>query len=644
MKYLIRFDNVSLSFGTYPILKNAEFSIESGERVCLVGHNGAGKTSMLRLLNNEIEPDSGEIRRPNHVVLSHLKQYLPIRKNMTVQDYVEEGLSLIRNLREKYRECSEKLNNSQNLSQLEILYSIIDTHGGWNIEQQIAKVCAELDLDPSETIDNLSGGWRRRAALARSLVSNPDVLLLDEPTNHLDLGSIEWLEDKIHKIPGAVLFITHDRKFLQKLATRIVQIDRGRITSWPGNYQKYLLKRKKNLSEEMSKNKEFDRKLADEESWYRQGTKARRARNEGRVRALIEMREKKEARIPLVNDVKIHIEEAEPSGKRVIEAHKICYRVGERILINDLTLRIMRGDRIGLVGNNGVGKSTLLNILLEKLSPDHGYVKTGVNIKLGYFDQHREEIDINKTVFEIVGDGKDYITSNGKSRHVIGYLRGFLFSPKRSMTPVGALSGGERNRLLLARLFTKPTNLLVLDEPTNDLDIETLEVLEQQISNYDGTLIVVSHDRQFLDNVVNRIFVFESNGKIRSYVGNYSDWLERGIGLDQRDTDKKISKTSNNFKQSPIKHKKNVKLSYKLQRELDKLPIVIDILENEIAILQDQIMAPAFYEQSYTDTKPILDKALAKQNALNQALDRWVELEDLQHSLATGENQTSNPS
>ncbi|MBL10488.1 MAG: ABC transporter ATP-binding protein [Acidiferrobacteraceae bacterium] len=644
MKYLIRFDNVSLSFGTYPILKNAEFSIEAGERVCLVGHNGAGKTSMLRLLNNEIEPDSGEIRRPNNIVLSHLKQHLPIRKNMTVQDYVEEGLSLIRSLRDKYRECSEKLNIPQNLAQSEILYSIIDAHGGWNIEQQIAKVCAELGLDPSEGIDNLSGGWRRRAALARSLVCNPDVLLLDEPTNHLDLGSIEWLEDKIHKIPGAVLFITHDRKFLQKLATRIVQIDRGQITSWPGNYQKYLVKRKKSLSEEASKNKEFDRKLADEESWYRQGTKARRARNEGRVRALMEMRKKKEERIPLAHDVKIHIEEAAPSGKRVIETHKICYRVGERTLIHDLTLRIMRGDRVGLVGNNGVGKSTLLNILLEKIAPDHGFVKTGVNIQLGYFDQHREELDVKKTVFEIVGDGKDYITSNGKSRHVIGYLRGFLFSPKRSMTPVGALSGGERNRLLLARLFTKPTNLLVLDEPTNDLDIETLEVLEQQISDYDGTLIVVSHDRQFLDNVVNRIFVFESNGQIRPYIGNYSDWLERGIDLDQRDASKKISKTSNDFNRSSIKHKKKMKLSYKLQRELDKLPIVIDILENEIAILQDQIMTPAFYEQSYTDTKPILDKALEKQTALDQALDRWTELEELQHSLAVSQDQTGNSS
>ena len=636
MKYLIGFENISLSFGIYPILKNAQFSLEPGERVCLIGHNGAGKTSMFRLLNNEIEPDSGQIRKPNNIVLSHLKQYLPVRKNVAVKDYVEEGLSHVRNLLDKYKECSKALNDSQDFTQLEALYSVIDAHGGWNIEHQISKVCAELDLDPLETIDNLSGGWRRRAALAKSLVCNPDILLLDEPTNHLDLGSIEWLEDKINKIPGAVLFITHDRKFLQRLATRIVQIDRGQITSWPGNYHKYLVKRKKKLSEEISKNKEFDRKLADEENWYQQGTKARRARNEGRVRALLEMREQKEERIPLAHDVRMHIEEAEPSGKRVIETHKISYRVGGRTLINDLSLRIMRGDRVGLVGNNGVGKSTLLNILLEKIIPDNGRVKTGVNIKLGYFDQHREELDIKKTVFEIVGEGKDYITSNGKSRHVIGYLRGFLFSPKRSMTPVEALSGGERNRLLLARLFIKPTNLLVLDEPTNDLDIETLEALEQKISQYNGTLIVVSHDRQFLDNVVNRIVVFESNGKVKSYIGNYSDWLERGIDLGQRDIRKKNIKASKNFDQPIKNHKKKSKLSYKLQRELDELPIIIDTLENELAILQNQILKPEFYEQSYIDTKPIVEKELAKQSELNKALDRWAELEDLQHSLATG--------
>jgi len=630
---LVRFDAVSLAFGAQALLRETDFSIESGERVCLIGRNGAGKTSMLRLITGELEPDQGEIRRPENLVVSQLEQTLSQEEDCTVTVFIEGGISSIQTLCKEYQRRSQLELDSEGLRELEKLHAHIDTHGGWNIRQRVDTVCSELELPPDERLGDLSGGWRRRVALARALVSNPDLLLLDEPTNHLDLGTIEWLETRARNYPGAVLFITHDRAFLHHLATRIVEIDRGKLRSWPGDYRRYLRDKNKAIGEEKRANAEFDRKLADEESWIRQGIKARRTRNEGRVRALAAMRETRAQRIPRDAAARIHIEEAERSGKKVLEVKNLCYGYGATPLIQGFSIRIMRGDRIGLVGNNGVGKSTLLHLLLGEREPQGGSIKHGINLKAGYFDQHRRELDLDKTVAEVVGDGKDYVLLDGKPRHVVGYLRGFLFSSKRAMTPIRALSGGERNRILLARLFTRPTNLLVLDEPTNDLDVETLEVLEAKIAEFRGTLIVVSHDREFLDQVVNRILVFEADGEIREYVGGYSDWIRRGRQL--ATADDPLAKKTGRPATSETNRRRKVpaKLTYKLQRELDCLPVMIESLETEVASLEAEIAAPDFYDRPFEETRPVLDDMLSKQTALDAAVDRWADLEEMQSSL-----------
>ena len=473
---LIRFDAVSLKFGAHALLRETDFMIDAGERVCLIGRNGAGKTSMLRLVTGEVEPDSGEINMPSVIGISQLEQALPRDLHQQVTEFVAGGLDTIQSLCREYRERSQQALDAAGLRELQLLQDQIETHGGWNVEQQVKTVCSELDLPTDRSLSELSGGWCRRVCLARALVSRPDLLLLDEPTNHLDLDTIEWLERRLNNFMGALLFITHDRSFLQNVATRIVEIDRGKLRSWPGDYRRYLFDKEQSLSEEQRSNSEFDKKLAEEEAWIRQGIKARRRRNEGRVRSLIGMRRERAERVVPEGKVRIHIEDSERSGKKIIEARRVCYGYGDTRLVDDFSMRILRGDRIGVVGNNGVGKSTLLRILTGELQPQSGSIKWGVNIEVGYFDQHRRSLDPKKTVAEVVGEGKDYIELGGNRRHVIGYLRGFLFTAKRAMTPVGALSGGERNRVILAHLFTQPSNLLVLDEPTNDLDVETLEV------------------------------------------------------------------------------------------------------------------------------------------------------------------------
>jgi len=467
--------------------------------------------------------------------------------------------------------------------------------------------------------------------LGKALVSNPDLLLLDEPTNHLDISTIEWLEHRVRSFQGSVIFITHDRNFLQRLATRIVEIDRGHLVSWPGNYQNYLTLKEQALEEEESRNALFDKKLAEEETWIRQGVKARRTRNEGRVRSLQAMRQNRAQRVNVQGKAKITVETAENSGRKVIEARSVYHGYGNEQLINNFKIKIMRGDRIGLIGNNGVGKSTLLKILLGQIEPDEGSVKLGTNIEIGYFDQIRRELDTSKTIAENVGDGKEYIRINGKERHIIGYLRNFLFSPKRAMTPVSALSGGECNRVLLAKLFTRPTNLLVLDEPTNDLDVEMLEVLEEQLVEYQGTLIIVSHDREFLDNVVTSVLVFEEDGKIEEYIGGYSDWVKRGKHLKIADTlDHPSGHLVDHETTSTTAAKKPaVKLSYKFQRELDSLPGLIDQLEQDIALLEEQTADPDFFNRPFTETQPVLDKLAEKQQTLDTAAERWVELEEM---------------
>ena len=584
---LIRIDDISIEFGDVPLLINAQLTVESGERICLIGRNGAGKSTLLKILTGQIKPDHGEIHFRRHLRISQLEQALPGDLERNVADVVREGLADQQSLINRFYHQSQQSPDKQGMQAMEDLQAEIDAGGGWQVDKQVETIISQLELPAHKTLAELSGGWRRRVALGKALVSNPDLLLLDEPTNHLDISTIEWLEHRVRSFQGAVIFITHDRNFLQRLATRIVEIDRGHLVSWPGNYQNYLTLKEQALEEEESRNALFDKKLAEEETWIRQGVKARRTRNEGRVRSLQAMRQNRAQRVNVQGKAKITVETAENSGRKVIEARSVCHGYGNEQLIDNFKIKIMRGDRIGLIGNNGVGKSTLLKILLGQIEPDEGSVKLGTNIEIGYFDQIRRELDTSKTIAENVGDGKEYIRINGKERHIIGYLRNFLFSPKRAMTPVSALSGGECNRVLLAKLFTRPTNLLVLDEPTNDLDVEMLEVLEEQLVEYQGTLIIVSHDREFLDNVVTSVLVFEEDGKIEEYIGGYSDWVKRGKHLKIADTlDHPSGHLVDHETTSTAAAKKPaVKLSYKFQRELDSLPGLIDQLEQDIALL-----------------------------------------------------------
>ena len=632
---LLRFDEISLEFGDQKILTEADLAIEPGERVCLIGRNGAGKSTTLKLISGELEPDRGEITRRGDLVTSQLAQTLPEAMDMPVRDVVRTGLVEIEALLEEYKRRSALDLDRAGIQELEALHAKIDAHEGWHIEQRVDTVITDLNLPATKKMNELSGGWRRRVALAKALVQKPDLLLLDEPTNHLDIATIKWLEDRVYSYPGAVLFITHDRAFLQRLATRIVEIDRGQLTSWPGNYDDYLRRKEQALEAESTANARFDKKLEEEEAWIRQGIKARRTRNEGRARALMKMREKRAQRVSRDAKARIYIEEAEQSGRKVIRAKNVSYNYGSEPLIEGFSIKIMRGDRIGLIGNNGVGKTTLLRLLLGQLEPQTGTLKHGTNLEIGYFDQLRQALELDKSVAYNVGEGRTYIKLNGKDRHVVGYLKGFLFSPKRSQMPVKALSGGERNRVILAKLFTRPANLLVLDEPTNDLDIETLEVLEEKLTEYSGTLIVVSHDREFLDNVVTSTIVFEEDGRIQEYVGGYSDWVRQGRQLAVTDNPYAAEARKREAAERR-RQKKATKLSYKDQRELDSLPQEIEGIETRIAELQDAIADPAFYKQEQETVQATLQQLADNEALLEQRVTRWDELERLSDSLQAG--------
>ena len=628
---LIRFDKVSLRFGDQMILTEADLAIEPDERVCLIGRNGAGKSTTFKLITGEIEADSGEIVPRSGLVVSQLAQSLPDAMDHGVREVVKSGLTGIQALLDEYRRRSREELDRAGLRKLEELHRQIDTHGGWHIEQRIDATISELSLPADKKMHELSGGWRRRVALARALVQKPDLLLLDEPTNHLDIVTIKWLENIVRSYDGSVLFITHDRAFLKRLATRIVEIDRGKLTSWPGDFGNYLRRKEESIEVESRANARFDKKLDQEEIWIRQGIKARRTRNEGRVRALMQMREERAKRLSPEHGARIHIGEAEQSGRKVIRAKNVSFRFDDGPLIENFSIKIMRGDRIGILGNNGVGKTTLLRLLLGDIEPLSGTIKHGTNLEVGYFDQLRETLNENKSVADNVGDGRTYIKLNGKDRHIVGYLKGFLFSPKRSMMPVKALSGGERNRVILAKLFTKAANLLILDEPTNDLDMETLEVLEERLTNYSGTLIIVSHDREFMDNVVTSTIVFEENGEVREYVGGYSDWLRHGKTLAEVDDPNIDSGVESTPAESQAKQKPK-KLSYNEQRELDQLPQQIEKLETKVDSLLEKISASDFYSQDHDETGPVLQEFTNSQQALDLALERWTELEDQQQS------------
>ena len=635
---LIRLEDVSIEFGDNPLLREANLAIESQERICLIGRNGAGKTTLLNIITGAIEADKGIVHRKDQLRISQLEQNLPKARDITVFEVIREGLSELRELIAAFEALTQiEAPDRAQTQQMERLQSSIDAAGGWHIDKQVETIISQLGLPAEKTLAQLSGGWRRRVALGKALVSKPDLLLLDEPTNHLDIATIEWLEHTVRGYRGSVIFITHDREFLQKIATRIVEIDRGQLLSWPGNYRDFLKLKEQALQDEATRNALFDKRLAEEEKWIRQGIKARRTRNEGRVRALQAMRNERAQRIKRQGKATISVEQAEQSGRKVCEARSISHGFDGDALIKNFKLKIIRGDRIGLIGNNGVGKSTLLKILLGKIAPDQGSVKLGTNLLLGYFDQVARELDEDKSIAENVGLGREYISINGKERHIISYLQGFLFSPKRAMTPVKALSGGERNRVSLAKLFTTPCNLLVMDEPTNDLDIEMLEVLEEKLVEYQGSLIIVSHDREFLDNVVTSILVFEEDGSIQEYVGGYSDWLKRGKKLRISDTVDGVTDTTmqpaaaDNQTEATqnLASPRTVKLSYKLQRELDALPAKIESLETELAALQAQLEDPDFYSKPYEQTQPILDAVTQTQQALDESTQRWMELEDM---------------
>jgi len=637
MSTLLTFEDVSLEFGEVVILRHANFTLSDGERVCLIGRNGAGKSTMLKLAAGTQLPDHGAIKRKSDLLVAQLAQTLPEALDRTVREFVADGLARVSAHIAAYEALAAGHPDAAQIRQMEQLQRQIEAHGGWHVAQRVAQVLSELDLPGEKRLADLSGGWRRRAALAQALVSQPDLLLLDEPTNHLDLSTITWLENRVMGFGGSVLFITHDRAFLKRLATRIIEIDRGRLTDWPGDYATYLANKAKALEDEARANELFDKKLEQEEAWIRQGIKARRTRNEGRVRALEAMREQAAARIKPLAAPRMQVSEADASSRKVIEARNLVHGYGGEPVIDGVSLKILRGDRIGLVGNNGVGKSTLLKILLGEIEPEGGSVKLAQNLEIGYFDQMRRDLDPEKTVADIVGDGRDYVSVDGKERHVIGYLKGFLFDAERAKTPVKALSGGECNRVILARLFTRPSNLLVLDEPTNDLDVETLDVLEEKLCEYAGTLIVVSHDRAFMDAVVNTVLVFEEGRRIVQYAGGYSDWVARGRQLAETDN-------PNRQKAKPVAPpapatdmppaapppRTGGKLSFKLKHELEQLPTRIDTLESEIAALVAESNDPGFYQRPHTATQPVLAALADKQRSLDELIARWAELEAMQ--------------
>lgn len=634
---LINLTNAYLSFSDAPLLDHIDMSIEANERVCLVGRNGAGKSTLLKVLNKEVPLDEGQIIYENNVVVSRLQQDPPRDIQGNVFDFVAEGLKEQAQLLRDYYDLSHRIEqdpSESNLAKLAKLQEQLDQQNGWQLDNRIRNVISSLSLDGDVLLSSLSGGWLRKAALAKALVCQPTVLLLDEPTNHLDIETIKWLEEFLKSFNGSIVFISHDRSFIRQMATRIIDLDRGKVASWGGDYDSYLVGKEEALRVEELQNAEFDKKLAQEEVWIRQGIKARRTRNEGRVRALKAMRQEHSQRRQVMGSAKMQIEEALRSGKIVFELDNVSYQVADKLLVNDFTVQVLRGDKIALIGPNGIGKTTLLKLMLGNLQPTSGSVHCGTKLEVAYFDQYRLELDPEKTVMDNLAEGKQEVMVNGRSRHVLGYLQDFLFPPKRARTPVRALSGGERNRLLLAKLFLKPSNLLVLDEPTNDLDIETLELLEELVNDYQGTVLLVSHDRQFVDNVVTQCWFFEEQGHIGIYAGGYTDALQqqqqaKPVSVNKNSAPVKKDEKAVTAQANVPEAKKKVKLSYHEQRELAQLPSQIEQLELAIADLQAQIGHSDFFNQPHEVTSPILTDLANKEAELEAVFARWEALESL---------------
>ncbi|MGQ0794524.1 MAG: ATP-binding cassette domain-containing protein [Deltaproteobacteria bacterium] len=632
---LVNLREVSIGFGSAPVLERVNLQIGIRERACVLGRNGAGKSTLMRLINREIKPDRGDIIFGEGVNIAYLPQEVPHDIQGSVLDVVMSGLGREGELLAKYQQISARLGGERGtslLNQLDGIGRTLDAAGGWQIKQQADKVISRMELNAEAEFRNLSAGMKRRALLAKGLVSEPRVLLLDEPTNHLDIEAIGWLEEFLLGFEGTVLFVTHDRAFLRKLATRIIEVDRGRLTSWQCDYDTYVRRKEAELEAEAREWELFDKKLVQEEAWVRRGVKARRTRNEGRVRELKKMREERRMRRELSGSVRIQAQEARRSGKLVIEAEGVRFGYGDSAVIEDFSIAVMRGDKIGIIGPNGSGKTTLLNIMLANLPPDKGHLRHGTHLEVAYYDQLREQLDEDKTVAENVGRGSNTITINGNPIHILGYLQNFLFSPDRARTPVGALSGGERNRLLLARLFTKPSNVLVMDEPTNDLDAETLELLEELVQDYAGTVLLVSHDREFLNNVATSTLVFEGGGKITEYVGGYDDWLrQRAASADSQAEDRKAARAQ---PIAVVRKERARKMNFRQRQELDALPLRIETLEAEQRDLYANMSNPEFYRE---DRAANIERAKARLDTIEQeitsAYERWETLEELKASV-----------
>ena len=585
---LLSMQDVKLGFGGPLLLDGLDLQIEEGERVCLLGRNGAGKSTLMKLIMGEMEPDDGKVVRRQSLRIAYLGQEVPVGLSGTISEIVSGSL---------------------------------DADVGWEGQQQVDKALSHMDLDGEAAFETLSAGMKRRVLLARGLATQPHILLLDEPTNHLDLEAIKWLEDFLLRFGGTLLFVTHDRIFLQKLATRIVELDRGRLINWACDYQSYLTRKEDLLNAESAQNAKFDKKLAEEEVWIRQGIKARRTRDEGRVRALKKMREERRERRSVAGNAKMQLQEGKLSGKLVIEAKEVSCGYGEACLIRGLNTLIMRGDKVGILGPNGVGKTTLLNTLLGKQQPLGGELKLGTKLEIAYFDQLRDQLDEEKSVFDNIGEGNDQVTINGKSRHIIGYLQDFLVTPDRARSPVKILSGGERNRLLIAKLFTKPSNVIVMDEPTNDLDMETLDLLEELLIEYKGTLLLVSHDRAFINNIVTSTLVFEGGGKVAEYIGGYDDWLRQS-----RQSGKGEEKNS---AKGRLKKERPKKMSFREKKELEELPGQIEALEAEKERLFKLMADPDTYQQGGEAVADAKAEVEAVEANLEAAYKRWEELEEI---------------
>ncbi|MDT8424911.1 MAG: ATP-binding cassette domain-containing protein [Methyloprofundus sp.] len=628
---LLRLKKVSIAFGTHALLNKAEFQLEEGERVGLLGRNGEGKSTLMKVVMKQIQADEGEIWYKPELRIAVLEQMPHLPDEETIYDVVAGGLGEVGAWIKRYHELTMHMTEMTDAVMTEMgdLQHKLDVHNGWQIQQRVENILTRLNLPAETKVEGLSGGWKRRVSLAKALVIEPEVLLLDEPTNHLDLESITWLEEQLLNFKGAILFVTHDRSFLQKLATRIIDLDRGNLVSWPGDYADYLVKKAASLEEESTQNALFDKKLAEEEVWIRQGVKARRTRNEGRVRALMALRKERSQRRNLQGTTKIAMERGDASGKKVVELIDVSFNYPTKPIVSHFSTVIQRGDKIGLIGPNGAGKTTFLKLLLKDIQPNSGVVEQGTKLQVAYFDQLREMLDPEMSVSDAIAGGNDHVIINGEPRHVISYLSDFLFAPARARSPIKTLSGGEKNRLLLAKLFTKPANLIIMDEPTNDLDMETLELLEERLVDYEGTLLIVSHDRAFLDNVVTSVIVFEGEGVVNEYVGGYSDWLaysKEQARLVEKPAKKKTPQPTSNVAVAA----KKKKLSFKEQKELAELPLQIDKLEAQQVKVNEKISDAKFYQQAQDAINIVLAELTQVEQDLAHAYKRWDELEAMQ--------------